>query len=112
MRSPVGRVPTIGLFVLGTLVLAGATCGLGQTGIDPPLDQIFWPGGLAIDPDGNWLYVVNSNNDLRFNAGTLLAIDLQKAKLDRDTPSWPECSTTHFTDDRAAETLAATLDKP
>jgi DNA-binding beta-propeller fold protein YncE len=126
MRSPVGRVPTIGLFVLGTLVLAGATCGLGQTGIDPPLDQIFWPGGLAIDPDGNWLYVVNSNNDLRFNAGTLLAIDLQKAKSDRQKSAadagiaadaevaspWPDCSKTHFSNDTAAETLANTLDEP
>jgi DNA-binding beta-propeller fold protein YncE len=119
MRSPVGRVPIFWLPALGALVLAGAGCGLGQTGIDPPLDQIFWPGGLAIDPDGNWLYVVNSNNDLRFNAGTLLAIDLQKAKRDREKlpaaaglPSWPACSTTHFIDDRAAETLAANLDEP
>ena len=112
MRAPVGRVPIFWLSALGALVLAGGGCGLGQAGIDPPMDQIFLPAGLAVDPDGNWLYVVNSNNDLRFNAGTLLAIDLQKAKLDRDTPSWPECSTTHFTDDRAAETLAATLDKP
>ena len=127
MRSPVGRVPIIGLFVLGALVLAEAGCGLGQTGIDPSLDQIFWPAGLAIDPDGNWLYVVNSNNDLRFNAGTLIAIDLQKAKRDREklaadagvespdaglASPWPECSTTHFADDTAAETLANTLDEP
>ena len=120
MRSPVGRVPIIGLLVLGALVLAGAGCDLGQNGIDPPLDQIFWPAGLAIDRDGNWLYVVNSNNDLRFNAGTLIAIDLQKAKSDRQKlaadagvePAWPECSTTHFTDDTAAETLASTLDEP
>jgi DNA-binding beta-propeller fold protein YncE len=42
------------------------------------MDQIFLPGGLAVDPSGNWLYVVNSNNDLRFNGGTLLALDLQK----------------------------------
>ncbi|HJX66512.1 MAG TPA: hypothetical protein VJ860_21455 [Polyangia bacterium] len=120
MRSSVGRVPTIGLCVLGALVLAGAGCGLGQTGIDPPLDQIFWPAGVAIDPDGNWLYVVNSNNDLRFNAGTLLAIDLQKAKNDRQKLTadaggafrWPDCSKTHFSNDTVAETLANTLDEP
>ena len=80
------------------------------------MDQIFWPAGLAVDPNGNWLYVVNSNNDLRFNAGTLLAIDLQKAKIDRQglaadagaASAWSECSTTHFTDDTATETLAGT----
>ena len=120
MRSPVGRVPSVWLPALGILVLAGAGCGLGQAGINPPMDQIFLPSGLAADPDGNWLYVINSNNDLRFNAGTLLALDLQKAQLDRDKPSaepgvvpaWQECTTTHFIDDEAPETLAATLDSP
>ncbi len=87
MRFPVGRVPVWCLSLLSALALAGAGCGLGQTGIDPPMDQIFWPAGLAIDPiDGNWLYVVNSNNDLRFNAGTLIAIDLQKARRDASRP--------------------------
>jgi len=77
------------------------------------VDQIFLPSGLAVDPDGNWLYVINSNNDLRFNAGTLLALDLQKAQRDRDNPApWPACSTTHFIDDESPETLAATLDAP
>jgi DNA-binding beta-propeller fold protein YncE len=92
---------------------------LGQSGIDPPVDQIFLPGGLAVDTNGNWLYVVNSNNDLRFNAGTLLAIDLQKAKGDRERQpaavglaAWPPCSRNHFTDDTAPESLAATLDEP
>ena len=80
MRSPVGGSPIFRLSALAALALAGAGCGLGQAGIDPPMDQIFLPGGLAVDPDGNWLYAINSNNDLRFNAGTVLAIDLQKAK--------------------------------
>jgi DNA-binding beta-propeller fold protein YncE len=112
MRFPVGRVSVWCLSLLSALALAGAGCGLGQTGIDPPMDQIFWPAGLAIDPlDGNWLYVVNSNNDLRFNAGTLIAIDLQKAKRDATDPSaWSPCTTTHFADDTAATTLAGTSD--
>jgi DNA-binding beta-propeller fold protein YncE len=108
MRSPVGRVSIFWLSALAALALAGAGCGLGQAGINPPVDQIFLPGGLAVDPDGNWLYVINSNNDLRFNAGTLLAIDLQKAKADRGLASWSQCRTTHFTDDTAPETLAGT----
>jgi hypothetical protein len=76
------------------------------------MDQIFLPGGLAVDPSGNWLYVVNSNNDLRFNGGTLLALDLQKAKLHRETPSVAACSTVHFVDDMTPETLSGTLDQP
>jgi DNA-binding beta-propeller fold protein YncE len=113
MRSPVGRVPIFWLSALGALLLTGAGCSLGQSGINPPVDQIFLPSGLAVDPNGNWLYVINSNNDLRFNAGTLLALDLQKAKRDRDNSApWPECSTTHFIDDESPETLAATLDAP
>jgi len=129
MKSPVGRVPIFWLSLFLALVLAGAGCGLGQTGIDPPMDQIFWPAGLAIDPDGNWLYVVNSNNDLRFNAGTLVAIDLQKAKSDRlglatdggAAPPWSadggvafpwsECSANSFTDDTTAATLDGTSDR-
>ena len=111
MRSPVGRIPIFWLSALGALFLTGAGCSLGQSGINPPVDQIFLPSGLAVDPDGNWLYVINSNNDLRFNAGTLLALDLQKAKRDRDNPApWAECNTTHFTDDNAPETLAGTLE--
>jgi len=110
MRSPVGRVPILWLPALGALVLAGAGCGLGQSGINPPMDQIFLPSGLAVDPDGNWLYVINSNNDLRFNAGTLLALDLQKARRAREQP-WLECSTTHFIDDESPETLAGTSDE-
>jgi len=74
MKSPVGRVLNVGLLALGALVLAGAGCGLGQTGIDPPMDQIFWPAGLAVDPSGNWLYVVNSNNLLTLNQITRAAI--------------------------------------
>lgn len=57
--------------------LAAAGCGLNQEGIGPPSDRIFYPGAIAVDPSsGRYLYVVNSNADLRFNDGTLLAIDL------------------------------------
>jgi DNA-binding beta-propeller fold protein YncE len=65
------------------LALAGAGCGFGESGIAPPSDRIFFPAGMAVDPGGDWLYVVNSNSDLRFNAGTVVAVDLAKAKTDR-----------------------------
>jgi hypothetical protein len=66
------------------LCLAVVSCGFGESGIAPPSNRIFFPAGLAVDPAGQWLYVVNSNSDLRFNAGTVVAVDLNKALHDRD----------------------------
>ena len=62
-----------------------------RAGSNPPLDRIFLPGGLAVDPEGRWLYVVNSNSDLRYNAGTVVAVDLDKAAADRRRTDWPDC---------------------
>jgi DNA-binding beta-propeller fold protein YncE len=73
---------------LAAVVVAGAVasgCGLNQQGIAPPKDEIFYPGAIAIDPVAKsavdltkprWLYVLNSNADLRFNDGTLVVVDL------------------------------------
>jgi YVTN family beta-propeller protein len=55
---------------------AALGCGLNQEGIAPPTDRIFYPGAIAVDPTGSWLYVVNSNADLRFNDGTMMAINM------------------------------------
>jgi len=80
---------------LALLVLtaaAAAGCGIGQSGISPPLDRVFFPAGIAIDPTGQWLYVVNSNSDLRYNAGTVVAVDLAAAGVDRaKAPTFPLC---------------------
>jgi hypothetical protein len=66
---------------------AGVGCGLNQEGIPPPPDQIFYPGAIYVDPSENWLYVVNSNADLRFNDGTLAIVDLTAAENDRNPPA-------------------------
>jgi hypothetical protein len=55
------------------------------------------PTGLAADPDGRWLYVVNSNSDLRFNAGTLAAVDLRQVAEDRSRRAqFPRCPSPSF----------------
>src|SRR4051794_3033017 len=76
----------------GTLTLAGlvASCGLNQEGVPPPLNRIAFPASIKADPTGRWLYVVNSNADLRFNNGTLVAVDLEKAALDHEK-EWQVC---------------------
>jgi hypothetical protein len=79
------------VFVLGGVVAASAGCGFGESGIEPPDDRIFLPGGLAVDPNGRWLYTVNSNSDLRFNAGTVVAVDADKAEADYRKGGWQPC---------------------
>jgi DNA-binding beta-propeller fold protein YncE len=78
------------------LALAGAGCGFGESGVKPPLDRIFLPGGMAVDPEGRWLYVVNSNTDLRYNAGTLVAVDLALVAEDR-ARAWGDCPSPGYT---------------
>ena len=58
--------------------LASAGCRDRNLGLDPPDDQLFFPSGVLVDPtpDARWLFVASANSDLRYNAGTLTAIDL------------------------------------
>ena len=66
------------LGLLGALVvLAAEACSLHQAGVTPPDNRIFFPSGGIVDPDGNWLFVANSNSDLRYNAGTIVTVDLK-----------------------------------
>ncbi len=81
------------------MAAGGVGCNFGQSGIGPPANRIFLPAGVVADPDDDFLYVVNSNSDLRFNAGTVVAVDLAKAALTRalaDTVPPPVCSKTRF----------------
>lgn len=64
------------------LGVAATSCGDAGEGIRPPLDRLFFPSGLTLDPrtpDGaapRWLFVANANSDLVYNAGTILGLDL------------------------------------
>jgi hypothetical protein len=74
-----------------TLLLIVATSGCTQqTGIggpcapfsnnseEPCREQIYFPSGLAVDPDGDVLYVASSNADLRYSGGSVQSIDLTR----------------------------------
>jgi DNA-binding beta-propeller fold protein YncE len=83
--------------VLLALAAAAPACKLDQKGVSPPLDRIVFPASALVDPGGEWLYVANSNSDLRYNNGTLVAVDLVNAMRDRFppdgyTPVWPVCA--------------------
>ena len=76
------------------VVSIGGGCNFGESGIAPPANRIFLPAGVAADPGGGFLYVVNSNSDLRYNAGTVVAVDLSRIALIPASP--PLCSKTRF----------------
>src|SRR5579871_326605 len=91
--------------------LGAAACSLSQNGVDPPADTFFYPTSALMSPQdaaGSWLYVANSNADLRFNDGTLLMLNvgdqqlpdaanlttggvLYGAAADRADTSWSAC---------------------
>jgi hypothetical protein len=82
---------------LALALAATPACKLNQQGVAPPLDRIAWPASALVDPDGRWLYVANSNSDLRYNDGTLVAVDLDAVIRDRfgtatePAPTWIVC---------------------
>ena len=63
--------------------------------VQPPRDSFFFPTALATSTDESVLFVANANSELRFDSGTILAIDLASVEelLDdwlSDTPTIPE----------------------
>jgi hypothetical protein len=86
MTTASRRGPTRALLLtlLGVTAAAAPACKLNQQGVAPPRDRIAFPASALVDPvDGRWLYVANSNSDLRYNNGTLVAVDLDGALADR-----------------------------
>src|SRR5437763_6457291 len=85
---------------LAALVFSTWACTLSQNGVVPPSDTFFYPTSGVMsptDPAGQFLYVANSNADLRFNDGTLVMVDVAAAYEDRhstapdELPSWGAC---------------------
>jgi hypothetical protein len=75
--------------------------------VTPPADTIAFPASAVMDRRGEWLFVTNSNADLRYNDGTLMALSLARAAVDREPydpgdpnadppipenhPNWDDC---------------------
>lgn len=80
------RTPTTALLLL--LVLTSG-CASENPGISPSKDSFYFPTGLAPAPAPgdtggklDFLYVTNSNADLKHNGGTVMALDLRKLPAD------------------------------
>ncbi|HEX2882108.1 MAG TPA: hypothetical protein VHO25_21460, partial [Polyangiaceae bacterium] len=67
----------IAIFAAG-LSLSG--CFPPGDGREPPLDQVYFPVGLALSSGGDRLYVANSDFDLQYNAGTLMVLDAERIR--------------------------------
>ncbi|MCC6746542.1 MAG: hypothetical protein IT371_02725 [Deltaproteobacteria bacterium] len=70
----------LGVLLLGTVGTSG--CATENPGVTPSRDTFYFPTGLAMDPRRPVLYVTNSNADLRYNGGTLMALDLRALPAD------------------------------
>jgi len=53
-----------------------SACTASGDEVHPPQDQLFFPSGLAVSPDGTVLFVANSNSELRFDSGSIGVIGL------------------------------------
>ena len=90
------------------LCLALAACQDPNTGVPPPRDGIFFPAGLRLDPrtppgePAKYLMINNGNNDLSFNAGSIIVVDIDAffaAWHDPDLGVYPFCEDVELDDD-------------
>jgi hypothetical protein len=55
----------------GLAAAVASGCFTAGQGTQPPLNSFYFPTGLAVSPDGKYLYAINSDFDLQWNGGTL-----------------------------------------
>jgi len=101
--------PRLARFV-ALLALSGGACQDRNAGVAPPDRQLFFPSGMFVDDtataDGlaKYLFVANGNNDLSYNAGTLVGIDLERFWSQWYDPAteqpFPYCGVQGVGDDR------------
>jgi DNA-binding beta-propeller fold protein YncE len=65
---------------LATAAVFAIACFSVSDGEVIPLDRIYFPVGLALSEKGDRLYVANSNSDLQFNTGSVLALDTREIR--------------------------------
>src|SRR6476661_3506604 len=77
--------------------LSCSSCNLDNAGDDPPPDVLYFPNALtlSVQPDGaapRFLFVANSNYDLRYKWGSVQAISLDRVKAEVEACSKPPCT--------------------
>ena len=93
-------------YALPFLLAFSLVSGCDNTGEPPPVGRLVFPIAVAISPDGNHLFVANSNFDLRYNAGSLHSYDLSVLNTALDQvlmacdPTENECGIIPMEDER------------
>jgi hypothetical protein len=73
-----------GLCLLALIGLGLSGCNDRNRGISPDGAGLYFPAGAVLDPripegtPARWMFVLNANSDLVFNAGTLVPVDLER----------------------------------
>src|SRR5882762_3289629 len=64
---------------IGVVVCSVALSGCYSTGdgTHPPSNGLYFPVGLAVSSDAEWLYIANSDFDLQFNGGNVQVVKLK-----------------------------------
>src|SRR5262245_23840485 len=88
------KAPALALLVAASA--SAAACGLNQAGVEPRKETIAFPASAVLDRSGDWLFVTNSNADLRYNDGTVIALSLVRAAEDRASGDWGDCPQVDF----------------
>lgn len=94
-------------------VISAAACTASSEDVRPPEAELFFPTGLAMSPDDRVLFALSANSDLRYDSGTINAIDVELVHAavlaarggttdpactsDLDTPGAIECDEAPFT---------------
>lgn len=53
-----------------------AACTASSDEVRPPETELFFPTGVAMSPDDQFLFVTSANSDLRYDSGTVTAFDV------------------------------------
>lgn len=83
-HTPSPRSPSTARWLCVAIVAALVGCGDVNDGVPPPPDAMFFPSGLLLDPrvpddePARYLFISSGNNDISYNGGSIIAVDLER----------------------------------
>lgn len=81
MKPPTKKAGRAFALLAGAAALTGpAGCFTLGEGLDPPLQQLYYPTAVVTSPGQRALYIVNSDFDIQYTGGTVQALDLESLR--------------------------------